>query len=51
MADRRTPRMTNKEWLKLHREEYEKMIKSLGYANPTQQQTSDVIAYLRNAKK
>lgn len=45
------PRVTNREWLALHKGEYDKMVKSLGYIDPTPQQKADVISYLRGNVK
>ena len=50
MAEKKQ-KLTNREWLAEHKAEYDKMLKDLGYANPTQKQISDVIAYLRKQEK
>jgi hypothetical protein len=45
------PRVTTKQWLEAHKEEYEEMIKSLGYTHPTPEQRIEVVAYLRKQHK
>lgn len=45
------PRVSNREWLVAHQKEYDDLVKSLGYSDPTPMQTADIIAYLRKNTK